>query len=302
MSSQNDVKSKDELSHESIDNSLINDLKEYGVYERNNINKEKTRNKNQPYAFLGGGDFGEQITLHLYPNTTGGASKGGMAFDNIILDDSKEIKKAKEVKFISLNGTKTCKDCGKKSPPFQLKCLYCNSEKFKIGSGTDSRASISSNAHMKWKHLIDEYIIFVQKYDDETKNISLKVYKFLTKNSYFDNYIKNQYNSGDKKGGSCNFIPYSYDWFMSGPITIMIVNINISNIEPIITFQSYTPLSTTYDDVQLITFKKLLKQNELYKLNEGLINEDYVKYKYINSILSLRKKNIGKPRGNTTRI
>ena len=33
---------------------LTEDLKEYAITEQNNIHKEKTRNRNQPYAFLNG--------------------------------------------------------------------------------------------------------------------------------------------------------------------------------------------------------------------------------------------------------
>jgi len=33
---------------------LTEDLKEYAITEKNNIHKEKTLNRNQPYAFLNG--------------------------------------------------------------------------------------------------------------------------------------------------------------------------------------------------------------------------------------------------------
>ena len=105
---------------------LTEDLKDYGINEKKNIDKEKTRIRNQPYAFLGGGFFGEQLTLDIYPETIGCASKGGMAFDNKTLGKDNELISAKEVKFISLVGTKKCKICEYKCPPFQKRCSYCN--------------------------------------------------------------------------------------------------------------------------------------------------------------------------------
>ena len=205
---------------------LTDDLIQYGNNERININKETIRNNNQPYAFLDGGNFGEQIVLLLFPNSIGGASKGGIAYDNKTLNENKEIVSAREVKFVSRIGTKICKKCEQKCPQFQKECIYCNSEDFKPKN--DSRACISSDAHIKYKHVITEYIIFVQDYNYDTKIISLKAFKFLSKNESFDKYIQNQYDRGKKKGGSCNFIPYSYDWWLSGPILIMDVSIDIS--------------------------------------------------------------------------
>tara|TARA_B100000902_G_C27305449_1_gene915174 strand:+ start:92 stop:1030 length:939 start_codon:yes stop_codon:yes gene_type:complete len=284
---------------------LTEDLKEYGTNEKKNINKEKTRNNNQPYAFINGGDFGEQITLNLFPNTIGSASKGGMAYDNKTLNKDKELISAREVKFVSLVGTKKCKTCNNKCPPFQTCCIYCNSNDFKKMS--DSRAGISSDAHIKYKNIINEYIIYVQDYNDDTNIITIKGYKFLSTNNYFNGYIQNQYDSGKNKGGNCNFIPYSYDWVMSGPISIINVDIDISNIEPIITYHLYNPQSEIYDDVSMVTIKKILNSHEQQKFQEQIIldnkmiNNGYIDYEYIKSIFNIRNKCIGKSRGSTCR-
>lgn len=279
---------------------LTQDLENYGKNEKNNINKEKTRNRNQPYAFLNGGNFGEELTLEMFPNTIGSGSKGGMAFDNKTYDENKNIKKAKEVKFISLNGTKQCLRCKEKTPIFQKKCIKCNNEKFKIMR--DSRASISSKSHIDYKSIINEYIIFVQDYNDITKLISLKAYKFLSNNEYFNDYIQNQYDSGDNVGGSCNLIPYSYDWYLSGPITILDVDIDITNTKPIINYKLYNPLSDKYDKCLISDFNKILTINEKEKIDKQIINDNiYYNYEFISKNLKLRYKSIGKSRGTTTR-
>ena len=279
---------------------LTEDLKDYGKNEKNNVKKEKERNKNQPYAFLGGGDVGEQLTLDIYPDTIGSASKGGMAYDNKTLGKDNELVSAKEVKWVSLIGTKQCKTCQNKCPPFQKKCIFCKGEDFKNMS--DSRAGISCEPHIKYKHIINEYIIFVQGYNDSTGTITLKGYKFLSKNAYFDTYIQNQYDSGNKKGGTCNFIPYSYDWFMSGPITIMDVDINISTIEPEITYHLYNPLSEIYDTLPIAMLEKKLTSGEkTIILDKTKLINGCFEYDYIKDIFKIRSKSIGKPRGITSR-
>lgn len=277
---------------------LTEDLEAYGTNEKKNIDKEKTRNRNQPYAFLSGGNLGEQLAIDMYPETIGGASKGGIAFDNKTLDHDNKVVSAKEVKFVSLIGTKECITCKNKCPPFQHTCLYCKSTDFKDNS--DSRASISSNAHIKYKHVINEYIIFVQDYNDSTDTISVKGFKFLSANHYFDTYIQNQYDSGSKKG-ACNFIPYSYDWFLSGPISIINVDINIS-IEPKITYHLYNPASEVYDDIPNSMLEKLLNSNEkkIVLDKTRLINGAF-EYDYIKDLFKLRAKTIGKSRGSTVR-
>lgn len=277
---------------------LKQDLKEYGVTEKKNITKEKIRNHNQCYAFLGGGDFGEQITLSIFPGTIGSASKGGMSFDNKTLDKDKNIKHAREVKFVCLVGTKKCKSCKQKCPPFQKKCIYCNGEKFKNYS--DSRAGISSKAHIDYKEYIDEYIIYVQDYDEKKEIITIIGYKFLSKNMYFDNYIQNQYDSGNKKGGTCNLLPYSFDWYMSGPIKFIDIHIDISKFEPIIKYNIYNIKSEIYDNIPVVNFEKILNKNELELFYE-LPKEKRSEYLHVCSKLNIRNKSIGKSRGTTTR-
>ena len=167
---------------------------------------------------------------------------------------------------------------------------------------SDSRAGISCEPHIKYKHIINEYIIFVQGYNDSTGTITLKGYKFLSKNAYFDTYIQNQYDSGNKKGGTCNFIPYSYDWFMSGPITIMDVDINISTIEPEITYHLYNPLSEIYDTLPIAMLEKKLTSGEkTIILDKTKLINGCFEYDYIKDIFKIRSKSIGKPRGITSR-
>lgn len=278
---------------------LKQDLKEFGINEKKNIIKEKTRNNNQCYAFLGLGTFGEQITLNIFPETIGSASKGGMSFDNKTLDKDKNIKCAKEVKSVCLVGTKVCTFCKNKCPPLQKNCIYYNGKKFKKKS--DSRATINSASHIKYKKLINEYIIYVIDYNDDKQIISIKGYKFLSNNNYFNNYILNQYNSGNNKGGICNFCPYKYDWYMSGQIMFMDVDVDISKDEPILKFHRYNPNLEIYDDISINELKKILNSTEFNLLDKQLLKNNYLKYSYISSLLTIRTKSIGKSRGVTTR-
>ena len=89
---------------------------------------------------------------------------------------------------------------------------------------------------------------------------------------------------------------------MSGPISIINIDINISNAEPEIIYHLYNPLSEIYDDVPYDKFEKLLKSDEKKIILDKtrLINGCF-KYDYIKDIFKLRAKNIGKQRGSTSR-
>tara|TARA_A100001015_G_scaffold254515_1_gene295327 strand:+ start:174 stop:1037 length:864 start_codon:yes stop_codon:yes gene_type:complete len=270
---------------------LHDELKHWSNEEKRNIEKEKYMNRNHPFAFLSTGDIGEELTLYMHPNSIGGCSKGGMAFDNKEIDENKETKYAREIKFVCLEGTKECKKCKYKCPRFQDKCLFCNGNDFKLMS--DSRAGISVTAHVKYKKYLQEYIIFVMQFNEDKFIIDLKCFKFLSTNKYFDDYITNQYENGT--GNTCNFIPYSYDWHLSGPIKIMDVDIDISDDQTKITTKFYDITSMIYEGVP----KNVFNNEEIQKYN---ITKDYTNYDEIKEKnIPLRKKNLGKSRGTVTR-
>jgi hypothetical protein len=274
-----------------IPRELSDELKVWGKTEKRNIEKEKYMKRNLPMAFLGSGDFGEELTLYMYPESIGSSSKGGMAFDNKEINDDKKNILAREIKFVCLEGSKKCKNCEEKSPRFQDICIFCGGNDFKLIS--DSRAGISSKAHEMYKTLLQEYIIFVMKFNEDKFIIDLKCFKFLSTNEYFDAYITNQCKNG--KGKSCNFVPYSYDWYLSGPIKIMDVDVDISADETKITPKVYDTTSATYEDVP----KRVFSDEEIQKYN---ITKEYTGYNEIRGKnIPLRKKNLGKSRGVVTR-
>lgn len=283
------ISSYDEEAKIPID--FYNELIYWSKDEKRNIEKEKNLNRNLCFAFNGLGDKGEEFALYMYPESIGGSSKGGIAFDNIEINENMETKFAREIKFVCLEGTKECKKCKKKCPRFQNNCICCNGNKFKLIS--DSRAGISSTAHVKYKSLLKEYIIFVMTFNEDKYIINLKCFKFLSTNKYFDAYITNQYENG--KGKSCNFLPYSYDWHLSGPIKIMDVDIDISGDETKIISKYYDTESITYIDVP----KTIFSNEEIQKYN---ITNEYTEYNEIKEKnIPLRKKNLGKSRGIVTR-
>ena len=258
--------------------------------EKKNIQKEKTMNRNLCFTFKGLGDIGEELALYMYPKSIGGSSKGGGAFDNKEINENKETIFAREIKFVCLEGTKKCKKCKNKCPRFQDSCIFCGNNKFdKI---SDSRASISAKSHIQYKHLLGEYIIFVMEYNEKNNIINLKCFKFLSNNEYFDKYIKNQHEKG---GQNCNFIPYNYDWYLSGPINIINIDIDISEIEPKLNIIYYDIQSIIYENVPNSVFYK----EEIEKYN---ITEKYTKYEdIVIKDIPIRNKCLGKPRGIVTR-
>ena len=278
---------------------LVEELLHFATSEQRNIQKEKHSLSNQPRTFTGGGELGEIFTYNMYKDEgfIGSASKGGMAFD--IKKVNKEtgiVESAKEVKFVCLEGTKECNSCKYKSPRFQQSCVYCGKNELNLKN--DSRAGISTSAHVKYKHILDEYIIFVMKYDEKQEIISLETYKFLSSNTYFDKYIQNQYDSGNEKGGSCNFLPYSYDWYLSAPIKVLNVEINISQETPILRTLFYNTNANTIEKIPT----KIFKKNELEKLNFTTSDTPYMDYEFVmNSGITIRNKTIGKSRGDVSR-
>ena len=273
------------------------ELTNWAKVEKRNIVIEQNSQRNLPRAFCGVGDLGEALVLAMYPESIGSSSKGGMAHDNKEVNAvTGEIMCAREVKFISLEGTKTCKKCPQKSPRFQKRCYYCHSTDFKLNR--DSRAGLSSKAHQEWyveKRILNEYIIFIQRYDENIETIELVAFKFLSSNEYFCEYIKNQYENG--KGSSCNFIPYSYDWFLSGPIKILDIAIDISNENPILNTKFYSINSTRHEMVPISLFNK----NEITEYKFNAIHEK-LNYDYVMSTgIKIRNKNLGKNRGKVTR-
>lgn len=273
-------------------------LKDWGKKEYINIEKEKTKNRDQCYAFTSIGEFGEEITLEIFSGYTGSASKSGCAFDLKKEDENKEkILDAKEVKCISLNGTKECKVCKRKCPPFQEICLKCNGKVF--NNKCDSRAGISSKSHIKYKNLISEYILIPVIFDGD--KIIVQCFKIMSNNKYFNDYVSFQANNG--VGDTCNCLPGSIDFHLSGPIKLFEYHIYNDKLECIY----YDLNNNKYIDIpskNYITGIKLKykfiddKDKELFSKNEYISyieNIDKFKFK------SKKNNNHGKSRGETSR-
>lgn len=285
---------------------LYERLTQFGKDENKNIIKEQTLNRNLPFAFLGMGELGEELCLYMYPNSYGMASKGGIAFDNIEYKDNENklkldnVKLAREIKFVCLDGSKCCLKCNNKAPRFQDKCVLCENNTFDFKA--DSRAGIQAKEHFKYIDLLQEYIIFVSKYNNDNNTISIKCFKFLSSNEYFNTYL--QTIKDDTKAGHANFLPFSFDWHMSGPMLLFDLNISeTGNIK-----ENYFNLDNTIiDDFPL---KKLIKKQDIECLSEEQLkkyndfksmNVEFISYKDAISLFRIRKKSCGKSRGIVSR-
>ena len=265
-----------------------------------NIKKEIEYKRDQPYAFTELGGVGEELALKMYPKYIGSASKGGCAFDiKLENEDRSETIDAKEVKMISLDGSKECKQCHRKAPRFQLTCLKCGGCDFKMNM--DSRAGISAKAHCEYKKIISEYIIIACKYNDDKSCINIKAWKIKSDNEYFNDYITNQCNNG--KGDTVNCLPGSIDFHLSGPIKLfeyelyndksetIFFNLDNNNYEdiPKDNFNTSIKLKYKYNDPQ---FKKIFDNTDSINYLENI--DKFVKK-------SGKKTTLGKERGNTVR-
>ena len=288
---------------------LKNLLLEFAQCEFKNIKKEKNNETfNIPTAFTSMGGLGESIAVRIIPDAIGSASKGGCAHDITIRDENFKVIDAVEVKNVCLEGTKECKVCGTKLPRFQNYCYCCKKDYHDSTSNfkylSDSRAGISASAHIKYAiecNEIKRYFIFITSWDSDLSCIKINGFKFNCNNEYFTQYIKNQYTNG--KGNTCNFLPYSRDWHLSGPIKILEtqlteedVNINYLDIDnevieqiPYHNFRTNTVLFTQTDCSDVALF-------------ECLKNEDKIDYESNIKYFNHHDKQFGKEReGKTTR-
>ena len=270
---------------------MISCIQEFSKQTRDNILFEETKNKNFTKAFKNIGDFGEEFVLHMFPGSLGSGSNGGCAFDNIELDYKNEIKIAREVKTLSKIQPKLCLNCKCKIPYFQQICINCNRNDFKLIC--DSRFGIDSSAHIKYKHLLKEYICIILNYDIATKYINIKTMKIDTNNAYFNNYIENQYNNSSKSN-NCNLLPFSYDFYLSGPILLLDYDID-ENHNIIKNYEDVN--NNTILDIPVKIFTK--QEETSLNIENGCETIPYDTYK---QHFILRKKNLNKDRGTTSRL
>ena len=272
-----------------INEEIKNFVIDYLNQERENIEKERKGCKNLSKAVKGIGDFGEELATILYPNSLGSASKGGCSFDNFNINDEGKIISAREVKTCCHIQSKKCKKCGNKTPYYQKNCCYCNHDEFsKI---TDSRFGIDAEAHFKYIDLLEEYLLIY--INDDNDIINFQVFVIKSENTYFHNYIKNQLEKSEKSN-HCNLLPFSYDFYSSGPIKILDLKYDLSG-------NLLSEYIDRFNDNYLDFDTACLNAKE--KIKYGIPHElSIVPYKEIRDKLELRDKKLNKNRGVTSRL
>lgn len=262
---------------------------EYLIQEFKNIEKEKKGRKNISYAFRGIGDIGEELATIINPNSLCSASKGGCSFDNFVINSDGNIESATEVKTCCHIQPKKCNNCSKKIPYYQENCSYCNHNEFsKI---RDSRFGINAKSHFEYISLLQNYLlIYINDIDDKIK---FSVFVIKSDNIYFHNYIKNQLDNS-AKSDTCNLVPFSYDFYSSGPIKIIDLEYDLSG-------NLISEYIDRFNDNYLDFDTTCLTSEE--KNNYEISNEiSYVSYNDIKDKLKIRNKKLNRNRGNTTRL
>ena len=283
---QHDDGMQQETQQENIDKFIIN----FCNNERVNIQIERSSLRNISKALRGVGDFGEELTTYLFPESFGSASKGGCAFDNIELDHSspRKIKMAREVKTCCQIQPKKCNKCDNKSPYYQSQCVFCDGCDFTFIR--DTRFGINCKSHFLYRDMLKEYIMIIVDYDNATENITIKIYKINSSNEYFTSYLRNQLDNS--KSTTCNLLPYSYDFYCCGPILLLDYFIDIDGN---ITHKLFNLVNETPSDFDTST----LNSSEKEKLG---VCQCLVAYADIAHNLKVRTKCLGKARGTTTRL
>lgn len=227
-------------------------------------------------AFSDVGKFGEVLCALL----TGmkGSGTGGSGHD---LSDGTF---AEEVKTVCLCQPWRCKnkECGRRTPWTSTACVHCGS--IHLSRLDDSRFGIKPSAHFKYKDVLKAYRL-VEINHVEKDSYSVHVWKIDSSNSYFNTYLTNQKEHGSD---NCNLLPRSYDFYMCGPRLVYKILFSLGS-HP--SFE--TTACDTVEDVPYSLLKK--DEQEMFDVCE------HIPYTIACSRLTIRKKNHGKPRGETKR-
>lgn len=283
-----------------ITKNLQDEIVDWAKEEFKNIKKEKKLNKNISLAFGNIGGKGEMFTIMLFPESIGSSSKGGCAFDNKEYNKDGKFKITREVKFLSLDGSKICNTCVSqnnktetKVPRYQTACLFCKQSDFHIPK--DSRWGISAKAHKDYyndTYKLNEYILYISETNDDGNKINFKCFKILSSNEYFIKYIDNQFTNG--VGNTCNFMPYSWDFYLSGPIILFDIDIN----EDGSINENFWNLSNNHT---MNIPKSIIIKNKIYCSYNGIIPEEGLEYSEGIKFCVIKNKSLGKKRGTVTR-
>jgi len=177
-----------------------------------------SRESNLDLFLEGKGGIGEYLGyLVSGKKGTGSAGSGFDLSDGVSAD---------EVKLACLVQSSKCKDCGTKVLFWYDECNHCGSTDLK--RLRDSRWGIDAAAGVKYKDELDNYILQVIKpkeYDATCRTFIYEYYVVDSKDPYFVEYLVNQYNDGKKS--NCNYLPYSYDFYLSSPVKLIEVEFTV---------------------------------------------------------------------------
>jgi len=134
--------------------------------------------------------------------------------------------------------------------------------------------------------------MIIIKHDLEDSHIHLEVYIIKSDNVYFTNYIKNQAENSSSR--TCNLLPYSYDFYASGPIKVISVTYDMHAALVSEEIDLSQCMALDFDTSVLTRAEK--SNYEIYEATR------FVPYDEIKDRLILRKKSLNKSRGTTTRL
>jgi hypothetical protein len=260
----------------------------YARMWQNSLHMERTFGKElrMPFSFPDINRFGEGI-FGLMSGMKGSGSKGSGA-------DLTDGRIQDEVKTVNLCQPSKCRICLKKdkkkrSPWSDTVCAHCGSSNIKkIG---DSRFGIDTSAHMKDKETIRRYC-FVSIEHEEGDLFKITCWTIYSDDSYFSAYIAEQYK---QKSKSCNLLPRSFDFKMSGAKQVLKFNMTLPN--DVMTEPTIGAFDTT--EVVEDMLGSTLTSAEREKL--GIRENESVSIERAKRELTARKKSHGKPRGLTRR-
>jgi hypothetical protein len=268
------------LSVNDVKDKLMQVLSIYNSTWTDMMKLEQSIKMNVPIAFSGEiGRFGELI-CGIIANKHGCGSKGGCGFD--LVDKG---GKADEVKTICFIQPKSCNSCDSKVPFFQPTCTICGGADFRYIR--DSRAGINVVEHFKYLKQFENYWFVIIDFVNE--QIDIKIYKIRARTKYFEQLLMNQYQNS--KSTTCNIIPYSYDFYAIGPIRICEILMSQDKIDITLNLDN-----TTHEEFSCSVLSS--RERDEYCIARDI---ETVPYQEIESKLKVRKKTLGRARGNLDR-
>lgn len=252
------------------------------------------------------GSMFEAISARLLDTKLAGSA--GSGFDTAAGD---------EVKSAVLAQAKLC-ECGAKVSFFSSHCHECGSENLKTMK--DSRWGINAESHFKYIENLRHYVMFLlepTEYHYSCRTFRIRSWLINKNDKNFNDIMKTQLDSGKKPHK--NFMPLSYDFYISQPVLVLDgvleiskygseFNIDFCDIDNGIIPNAPFEVFNAKMLVEMIEYKGWVIKNKSMRIQKAKLIEIFKNKGYndinvveFDEVIGAKKSTHGKDRGITER-